>query len=194
MNKVILQSLLLVMVIALCGSGFFIGQRLLALPFRATNDTLHERDADLTLDFLIPAGTYIDEKMTIREVAEIRLKKTVPFYEEAMESLLGLIPRPYRYLASLLVFFFFVFSFLAFFRVFTFMGYGRSLRISLLMGGLIYFFLPDFLPGKRDDIILTAAPAFLILFRLFYVRGKRRKGRSEKKEKLPLPKSPQKRP
>lgn len=192
MNKAILQCVLLFLVITLCGSGYFIGKRLLALPFRATNDTLHERDANLTLDFLIPGSTYIDEKMTIGEVAKMRFRKTVPFYEEAMESVLGLIPQPYRYLASLLVFFFFVFSYLAFFRVLTFMGYGRALRISLLMGGLTYFFLPDFLPGRRDDIILIAAPALLILFRL-YVRGRRKKGRPKKRADLSLPESPQKR-
>jgi len=61
---------------------------------------------------------------------------------------------------------------MTFFRVFTFTGYGRSLRGSLVFGGITYYFMPDFSPGKGDDIVFIGLPVFIILLRAYIHRGK----------------------
>lgn len=173
MKKAILQLVLLVLVVLLCLAGYLLSKRVLDLPFRATNDALHERDASLTLDFLIPAGTYVDEKMTIGEVISKRFKSNAPLYEKAVDPILESIPSKYRYIAGLMIFLFFVFSFMAFFRVFTFMGYTRALRLSLLLAGITYYFLPDLTIGRIDDYIFVGAPVMFILIRAYAVRRKK---------------------
>jgi hypothetical protein len=66
---------------------------------------------------------------------------------------------------------------MTFFRVFTFMGYGRSLRGSLFLGGVTYYFMPDFSPGRADDIFFLAVPLLIILLRKYILRRKeKRKG------------------
>lgn len=173
MKKAILQLILLLSLVVLCVGGFLLGKYCLNLPFRAANDALHEKDALLTLDFLIPGGTYIDQKATIGEVIKLRVRDAPPFYESALAAFMGFIPVPYRHVANLLVFFFFCFSFMAFFRVFTFMGYGRALRISLVLAGMVYFFLPDFSPGRQDDILLIGLPVLIVLIRMYYAGRKK---------------------
>ena len=64
---------------------------------------------------------------------------------------------------------------MTFLRVFTFMGYGRALRGSLLLGGLTYYFMPDFLPGKVDDMFFIGSPLVIILLRVYIRRRKKRK-------------------
>lgn len=177
MKKTILQLVLLFLVILLCLAGYLLSKRVLDLPFRATNDALHERDASLTLDCLIPAGTYVDEKMTIGEVIGKRIKANAPLYEKAVDPLLESIPLKYRYIAGLMIFLFFVFSFMAFFRVFTFMGYTRALRISLLLAGITYYFLPDLTIGRTDDYIFIGAPILFILIRVYVVKKKKKEKR-----------------
>ena len=54
---------------------YLLSQNLLALPFRETNDKLHEMKSPVTLDFLIPGGFYMDDKVTIREVIQKRFQK-----------------------------------------------------------------------------------------------------------------------
>jgi len=61
------------------------------------------------------------------------------------------------------------FSFYDFFRVFTFMGYGRALRGSLLLGGLVYFFMPDFSPKQIDDTVFIGIPLSIIILRTYPV-------------------------
>ncbi|MBW1720602.1 MAG: hypothetical protein JRH13_01095 [Deltaproteobacteria bacterium] len=176
MKKAVLQLIILLVLAALVIGGYVFAGRILSLPFRAVNDTLHERDSAIKLDFLIPGGTYIDEQMTIREVIQARFKKQVPLVERAFKGILSTIPPRYRYLFSLLFFLFFTFSFMAFFRVFTFVGYGRALRISLLFAGILYFFLPDLIPKRIDDILFLGVPLLIILLRLYFLqKGKRRK-------------------
>jgi hypothetical protein len=55
------------------------------------------------------------------------------------------------------------------------MGYGRALRTSLLMGGVTYYFMPDFSPDALEDFLFVAGPLLLILLRSFWVRRKKRK-------------------
>lgn len=175
MRKTILQFLLLLVFASLCIGGYILIDHVLSLPFRSTNDALHESDSSINLDFLIPAGSYIDEKMTIKDVIQIRLEKHDPFYERALDAVRTNIPVKYRYFASLVIFLFFTFSFMAFFRVFTFMGYGRTLRISLLFAGMIYYFLPDLTTGITDDLLFLCLPVLIILLRMVVLRKKRKK-------------------
>jgi hypothetical protein len=130
-------------------------------------------ESTLTLDFLIPGGVYVDEKMTIGEVIKLRVNKTTPRYKKAAEVLSELIPLKYRYLANLVLFLFWSFLFITFFRVFTFLSYSRSLRGSFFLGGVTYYFIPDFSAGKLDDSIFLSVPLFIILIRFFVIRRKK---------------------
>ena len=175
MKKTIFQLILILFFISLCLGGFFLAKHILQLPFRPTNDALHKEGAAMTLDFLIPGGIYLDEKVTIGEVIKIRLKKTSSPFDKVLQPLSDLIPPRYRYLGDILLFFFWTLSFLTFFRVFTFMGYGRALRTSLFLGGVTYYFMPDFSPGSGEDILFVGFPLLIILFRFYLVRRKRAK-------------------
>jgi len=169
-RKAISQIILLLVLAAICLVVFLIGEHILKLPFRSANDALHRKNAPFTLDFLIPGGTYIDEKTTIGDVIKIRAQKETSLYEAVVRSAAGLVPPRYRYAANLILFLFWTFLFMSFLRVFTFMGYGRALRASLLFAGLVYFFLPDFSPGKIDDAIFVASPFLIIILRGYVSR------------------------
>jgi hypothetical protein len=179
MRRFTLQILLLVFLAALCLGGYLTARHILKLPFRPTNDTLHQRGSAFTLDFLIPAGTYIDERITIGEVIQIRFKKEKSIYERVIRALSNLIPPRYRLFADLILFCFWFFCFMALFRVFTFMGYGRSLRASLLLGGITYYFMPDFSPGRLDDIVFLGVPLLIIALRIYLLRRKERRRKIE---------------
>ena len=129
----------------------------------------------MTLDFLIPGGTYLNEKVTIGEVIKIGLEKTSSPFEKALQPISQMIPPGYRYVGDLLLFFFWTLMFLTFFRVFTFMGYGRALRVSLLFGGVTYYFMPDFLSGSREDILFVGFPLLIIFFRFYLIRRRKAK-------------------
>jgi hypothetical protein len=170
MKKVIFQVLLIVFLASACVCTVLLARHILQLPFRPTNDTLHESDATFNLDFLIPAGTHLNETITVGEVLEIRMKKVRPLDQRILRSLSALIPVRYRYLADGLLFILWSFLFMTFLRVFSFMGYGRALRVSLLLGGLTYYFMPDFSPGRTDDILFIAIPVLIIILRFYFVR------------------------
>jgi len=177
MQKIIFQFIILLLLASLCLSGFLLVRHLLRLPFRPTNDALHKKGYAFNLDFLVPSGTYLDEKITIGEVLRIRIRKERSIYEKVFQGVFGLIPGRYRSLADLSLFLFWSLCFMTFFRVFTFMGYGRSLRGSLFLGGVTYYFMPDFSPGRTDDIFFLAVPLLLILLRKYIIRRKeKRKG------------------
>jgi len=172
-KRAVYQVVLILVLAALSLIVVLFVQHILQLPFRPTNDALHKEGAAMTLDFLIPGGTYLDEKATIGEVIRIGLKKTSNPFEKVLQPLSDLIPSRYRYLGDILLFFFWTLSFLTFFRVFTFMGYGRALRTSLFLGGVTYYFMPDFSPGSGEDILFVGFPLLIILFRFYLVRRKR---------------------
>jgi hypothetical protein len=175
MRRLTLQLLLLLLLASLCLGGYLTARHILKLPFRPTNDVLHQRGSDLTLDFLIPAGTYLDERITIGEVIKIRFKKEGSFFEKVLKAIAGLIPPRYRLLADLLLFCFWFFCFMALFRIFTFMGYSRALRASLLLGGITYYFMPDFSPGRLDDVVFLGIPLLIIALRIYLLRRKERR-------------------
>jgi hypothetical protein len=171
MQKKILQAVILLLLASVCLSGFLIVKHILHLPFRSTNDTLHKKNPAFTLDFLIPSGTHIDETITIGEVIKVRFTKEKAPYEKVLRALFDLIPQRYRFLANL----FWFLCFMTFFRVFTFMGYGRSLRGSLLFGGITYYFMPDFSPGIGDDILFIGIPILVILLCMYRNRWKEKR-------------------
>jgi len=176
MRKFALQIILLLVLASFCLGGYLTVRHILNLPFRATNDTLHQKGSAFTLDFLIPAGTYLDESITIGEVITIRFKKEESSYKKFLRAFSNLIPPRYRYLADLFLFFFWLLCFMTFLRVFTFMGYGRALRGSLLLGGITYYFMPDFSPGKHDDLLFIVFALFIIVLRayLHWRKGKKK--------------------
>jgi hypothetical protein len=169
-KRALIQISILAALAALCGAGAIEGKKFLGLPFRQTNDLLHQSEAPITLDFLIPAATYVSDRMTIGEVIKVRLASERALHERWLRSLLSLIPEKYRYLVNFLLFSFWFFCFMTFFRVFTFMGYGRAFRVSLLMGGVTYAFMPDLVPGSVDDVLFMAVPVTLMAGRWFLNR------------------------
>lgn len=174
-KKIFPQLILLALFILLLLSGCIVVKHVLQLPFRASNDALHQNDAFIDLDFLIPAGTYINEQMTIGEVLEIRMSKKASPFEKMLHAFSQLITPKYRYMADLLLFLFWAFIYMTFLRVFTFMGYGRAIRVSLVLGGLSYYFLPDFSPGRFDDIIFICIALLIIIIRVYIRKKKKRK-------------------
>jgi hypothetical protein len=138
----------LVTIICILYIGF---RKIMSLPFRETNDLLHKNDFPLTLDFLIPAGFYINEKITVKEVLYHRLhqpgQKAHLFFSKIAES----IPVKYRIAATVVLYLFWTLLFLVFFRIFTWMRYSTALMLSFLLGAVVYFFMPDFVMGKIDD-------------------------------------------
>jgi hypothetical protein len=173
-KKVIFQLSLLMLLAAVCLAAFLTAGHVLKLPFRSVNESLHRENAAFTLDVFIPGGTHIDERMTIGEVIKIRVRKERSLYENVIRTFASIIPPPCRYAVNALLFLFGTFLFMVFLRVFTFTGYGRALRISLLSSGLIYFFLPDFSPGKIDDAIFVIAPLLIIFFRSYLSRQRKK--------------------
>jgi hypothetical protein len=179
MRRFTLQILLLVLLAALCLGGYLTARRILELPFRSTNDRLHQRDSGFTLDFLIPAGTHLDERITIGEVIQIRFKKEKSIYEQVIRAVSDLIPPRYRLVADLLLFCTWVFTFMALIRVFTFMGYARSIRASLFLGGITYYFMPDCSPGRLDDAAFLGIPLLIIALRMYLLRRKKRRRKKD---------------
>jgi hypothetical protein len=168
MKRAILQLVLLVLLALACFGGYLFVRHVLTLPFRATNDALHEMESPVTLDYLIPAGVHISKDMTIKEVLDARFKKEAGAYGRLMKSIAGMVPRKYLYLGDVLLFIFWTFLYLTFLRVFTFAGYGRALRVSLFLGACTYYFMPDFSPGRIDDGVFVGGVLLILTARSFY--------------------------
>lgn len=163
--NVFLSVVSLLCFIIILGTVFFTCQKIFSMPFRATNDALHQHGAPLTLDSLIPAGTHIDEKMTIGQVVRIRFKKPKGRFDRYIKMISESVPLKYRLLGTMVLYFFWTFLFLVFFRIFTWIRYGVALVISFLAGALVYFFMPDLIVGRSDDVV------FLVLAIAFAVAG-----------------------
>jgi hypothetical protein len=172
MQRKILQIIILLILLSVCLCGVLMVRHILGLPFRSTNDALHQKESAFTLDFLIPKGTHLDEKITIGEVIKIRFTKQKTPYKRVLCAISDLIPQRYRFFANLFLLLFWILCFMTFFRVFTFMGYGKALRGSLLFAGITYYFMPDFLPGKGDDILFITLPILIIILRIYIHKRK----------------------
>jgi hypothetical protein len=146
----VLSLVSLIAIISVFYTGF---RKILSLPFRQTNDLLHEQGFPLTLDFLIPAGLYIDETITVKEILHYRLNKPRKRLDLFLSKISESIPVKYRVTATTVFYLFWTLLFLVFFRIFTWMRYITALFISFLFGATVYFFMPDFIMGKIDDSI-----------------------------------------
>ena len=168
----------LVVVFLLCltvslGIIYVVCREILSMPFRATNDNLHQRGAFITLDLLIPEGRHIDDKMTIGQVIRIRIERPKGRLNKFVSHLSESIPLKYRLFGTTVLYFFWTFLFLVFFRLFTWMRYVGALSFSFLAGALVYFFMPDLILGKLDDAIFWGwAIAFAVTIGWYRKRGK----------------------
>ena len=150
-----------------------------SLPFRATNDTLHKEQSPVTLDFLIPGGTYVDEKMTIHEVVHLRFGKSKNRLSLFAQKISDIVPAKYLLIASTILYLFWSFLFLVFFRIFTWMGYGTALCISALLGALVYLFMPDMILGRKDDSLFLFLSMVIVGIALRRFKRKRRRPAGE---------------
>jgi hypothetical protein len=161
---------------------FYTGfRKILSFPFRQTNDLLHEQSSPVTLDFLIPAGLHIDDKITVREVLHFRLHKPSRRFNLFLSKVSESIPVKYRVTATTVFYLFWTLLFMVFFRIFTWMRYVTALFISFLFGAAVYFFMPDFVMGKIDDSIFLAWA--LTLLGLQWWMKRRRVKKIQHKEK-----------
>ena len=173
-RSIVGQGVLILLLLGLCLSGYFMVRHILGLPFRPTNDALHRRGAPITLDFLIPGGKYLDEKVTIGEVVKLRLQEKKSPWDRTFQAISDVLPAGFRYLGDILLFLFWSLCYVSFFRIFTFMRYTRALRGGLFLGGITYFFMPDLSSGQGDDWIFLMVPFFIIVLRTYWTRRRRR--------------------
>ena len=99
-TKILLSMASLLCLLVGVGTIFIICQKVFSMPFRATNDALHKREAPITLDFLIPGGTHIDDKMTIGQVIKIRFDKPKGRMNNFIREVTKQIPFKYRFLGT----------------------------------------------------------------------------------------------
>jgi hypothetical protein len=176
-GKLLRIAAILVVILVLSGGMYRLANQALSLPFRATNDMLHHRNAPITLDFLIPAGVHIDEQMTIRAVAHHRFQKPKTHLTRMMEKLSQILPVRYRIMTTILIYIFWTFLFLIFFRIFTWMRYWTALSVAFVCGAVVYYFMPDIIMGRLDDAgALLWSGVFLTLVRYVARRRKPHKG------------------
>jgi hypothetical protein len=155
-SKIIWAAISVICLVSITGIIYTGSRKILSLPFRQTNDLLHKNDFPLTLDFLIPAGFYIDEKITVKEVLYRRLHKPGQKAHLFLSKVAESIPVKYRITATTVFYLFWTLLFLVFFRIFTWMRYSTALILSFLLGAVVYFFMPDFIMGKIDDGVFLA--------------------------------------
>ena len=165
-TKMLLSVVSLLCLVLGLGTIYLISHKILSMQFRKANDTLHRQEAPITLDFLIPGGIYIDEKMTIGEVIKIRIQKPRRKFDRFLGKISESIPAKYLLLGTMVLYIFWTFLFLIFFRIFTWIGYIMALGLSFLAGALVYFFMPDLILGRVDDV------AFLAWAVIFAVAGR----------------------
>lgn len=170
--KILWTSVSFVCLIVVIGALYIAYQRIMPLSFRQTNDFLHAHDAPVTLDFLIPKGRHIDEKITVGEILHQRFKQPNRRFKLFISKVSDNIPVKYRFTATLVWYLFWTFLFLVFFRIFTWMRYSTVLLISFLLGAGVYFFMPDFIVGKIDDVVFLGW-AFALIGLRCWMRRKR---------------------
>jgi hypothetical protein len=159
----------------------FASKKILFMSFRATNDSLHKKEAPITLDFLIPSGTHIDEKMTIGDVIKIRFKGPKSKANQFFQKISEIIPFKYRFLGTTVLYLFWTLLFLVFFRIFTWMRYVVALSISFFAGALVYFFMPDLVMSVIDDVAFLVWA--IVFWGIFWWSSRRKKMRGFYTEK-----------
>ena len=165
-TKILLSVVSLLCLVFGLGAIYFISHKILSMQFRKANDTLHKQEAPITLDFLIPGGIYVDENTTIGEVIKIRIQKPRGRFDRFLGKISESIPPKYLLLGTVVLYIFWTFLFLIFFRIFTWIRYLIALGLSFIAGALVYFFMPDLILGRIDDV------AFLVWAVTFMVAGR----------------------
>ena len=178
-SKIVWAAVAVLTILAMSGVVGMTCLKVGSLPFRATNDTLHRKQSPVTLDFLIPGGTYIDEKMTVSEVVHLRFGKPKDRLSRFAQEISDIIPTKFLLLASAILYLFWSFLFLVFFRIFTWMRYGTALCISSLLGALVYLFMPDMILGRKDDSLFLFLSIVIVGHALWRFRRKRLKPAGE---------------
>jgi hypothetical protein len=148
--------------------------QLLSLPFRDTNDLLHRQESPVTLDILIPAGTYIDPKMSISEVIRLRFGNSGNRVATVLEKLSATIPARYRIIGTGILYLFWTTVSLVFFRIVTWMRYATALAAAFLSGAFLYYFMPDLVTGRIDDFSFTGW-SILFALALRWIRKKHKR-------------------
>ena len=170
-TKALMSAVSLLFLIIGAGTVYLISHKILSMEFRAANDFLHRQEAPITLDFLIPGGTYVDAKMTIGEVVKTRIQKPKKKFDNFLRKFSESIPRKYLLLGTMILYLFWTFLFLVFFRIFTWISYSVALSMSFFAGSLVYFFMPDLIFGSVDDVLFFGwAVAFAAACRWFSKR------------------------
>ena len=170
-SKVLMSAVSLFFFVIGAGTVYLISHKILSMEFRAANDALHRQEAPITLDFLIPGGTYVDAKMTIGEVVKIRIQKPKKKFNSFLRKFSESIPAKYLLLGTMTLYLFWTFLFLVFFRIFTWISYSLALSISFFAGSLVYFFMPDLMFGRIDDVVFLGwAIAFTVACRWYSKR------------------------
>ena len=172
-SKIVWATVAVLTISAMSGVIDLTYRKVGSLPFRVTNDTLHREQSPVTLDFLIPGGTHIDEKMTIREVVHLRFGKPKDRLSLFAQKVSDIIPTKYLLLSSTILYLFWSFLFLIFFRIFTWMRYSTALCISSLLGALVYLFMPDMILGRKDDSIFLFSSIVIVGIARWRFRRKR---------------------
>ena len=171
--KILLSVVSLLCFLIILGIVYLTYQKIFSMPFRSTNDALHKEGAPITLDSLIPSGIHIDEKMTIGQVVRMRFEKPRGRFNRFIQRISKSIPLKYLFLGTTVLYVFWTFLFLVFFRIFTWIRYVVALGISFLAGALVYFFMPDFIMGRVDDaVFLGWAVTFAVVSWWFSKRRK----------------------
>ena len=172
-NKIILTVVSMLCLVIGLGTIMFASKKILFISFRATNDSLHQKEAPITLDFLIPSGTHIDEKMTIGDVIKIRFERPKSKANQFFQKISEITPFKYRVLGTTVLYLFWTLLFLVFFRIFTWMRYVATLSISFFAGALVYFFMPDLVMSVIDDVAFLVWA--IVFWGIFCWNSKRKK-------------------
>lgn len=174
-TKIFLSVVSLLCLAILLGTVYLTLQKIFSMPFRATNDSLHKQEAPITLDSLIPAGIYLDEKITIGQVIRMRFEKPRGRFNRFIQRVSKSIPWKYRLWGTMVLYLFWTFLFLIFFRIFTWIRYIVALGISFFAGALVYFFMPDLMLGRVDDVVFLGWAITFAVAGWWFSKGRKTK-------------------
>jgi len=149
---------------------------------RAINPSAHRPETKMTI------GQALDDYLNVPAGLVTQISRKI------IDDFLG---AQGRVIARVGLWLFFALMFMAFFRVFTFMGYFRSMRAALFSGAVLYALLPNPTGRIWDEVLFLAIATALIVIRAAYVQRKRRRrkakeagGPSDKEQGPPRPPGP----
>lgn len=147
----------------------------LNLNFKKTHDFLAKHDLGWITETIYPHPKLVGPEFTIGQVISERWKTRLTWLEQAAVKVDEMIGLRMQIILRVVFWLWLCFVFMTFFRVFTFMGYTRSLRTALFMGALFYAMLPNPTRTTWDEYTFLSIGAGIILLRFIWVRSRRRK-------------------